>query len=488
MTEIKQEIYAYIEGADQFLEFRSFSGKSLIEWCKPLVESLTPDGAVPYLLESSRERYRASPLASVLISMNAAKLLPDSAVDIMQKKLLFLRDDALADDIHKGTVQKKPEDEAGWSLAEGVSVWSTSLAVIALLENNRIGIKKSDEYKSSVLWLADQKEAGKQGWGYQCWSNCEQNVVMTALALRALVLAYKEKTHFGFSEDEEKKIINSITGGIEFLKHELVVKRKYACWHFKGKPHCAATVWALLALKEYVSTDIGKETEIFYRRHLKKVIYFVLDKIPKKSKKWDSEQIVCEAGAKYSKQKNYYSFSATLLLELFSLGVSPYHPKVINQIRWLLHHVGEWKIDEYDKADKCSFTYAMLLSVIARWGMLVGKENAKILAVFSGNFLERFAEKIYGMPWMKGYCYQIIYKPQAVVNLAFIIILLAGIANLSRLWGFVKNMAAWFWNLIGNSQNDLIVGIIASVMATAIISFVMGAYHFAREHIGRYGI
>lgn len=488
MTEIKREIYTYIEDADQFLGFRSFSGKSLTEWCRPLVESLTRDGAVPYLLESSRERYRASPLASVLISMNAANLLPDSAVDIMQNELLFLRDGALADDVHKGTVQKKPEDEAGWSLAEGVSVWSTSLAIIALLENNSIGIKKSDKYKLSVLWLADQKEAGKQGWGYQCWSNCEQNALMTALALRALVLSYKEKKYFEFSEDEEKKIINSISGGIEFLKRELVIKRRYACWHFKGKPHCAATIWALLALKEYVSTDIGKETESFYRNHLKKGLCFILDKMPKKSKKWESEQIVCEAGAKYSKQKNYYSFSATLLLELFSLGVSPYHPKVVNQIRWLVHHVDEWKIDEYDKADKCSFTYAMLLSVVARWDMLVGKENAKILTAFSDNFLERLIEKIYGMPLMKGYCYQIIYKPQAVVNLVFIIVLMAGLTNLSSLWGVIKSTAAWFWDIIGNSQNDLIVGIIASVMATAIISIVMGAYHFARERIGRYGI
>lgn len=469
MDKLKQEITDHIICIDKLLEFSSFTDKTLIEWCTPLIDVMTPDGAVPYLLGESKERYRASPLASTIIAMEEADLLPDSAVAIMLDKLLFLRDNAIADDKQKTVREKKHEDSAGWSLSEGVSVWSTSLALIALL-NSAEGIKKAVQYKDSILWLADQRKAGNDGWGYQLWDNCEQNSIMTALALRALTKAYRYRNEFAFNDYEERKLLDSIINGFKFLKDTVKISLKSAYWSFKGEPHCAATAWVLLALKEMAGLKIDQEVEKFNAEIVGKGLNFIESQMPGKCFKWGAEQIVCEAGAKYSKQKNYYSFSAALLSELFEVGMSPYNPKVIKQIKWLLHNIDEWKIEEYDTGERCSFTYAMVLAVIVKWVTLVGRENARTLACNYSSKKVSILEKIYGLPAMKQQCIQIIYKPQIQRNAILFCIGAAALIFVVKIWKYINDFAAWIMAWLGHAKEDFIIGVIASLFATLIVA------------------
>lgn len=469
MSKLDQEIYKHVTCIDKLLDFKSFSGKNLVEWCRPLVEVMTPEGAVPYLLGENKERYRASPLASVIISMNMANLLPSTAIDMMLDELLFLRDNAVEEDKQKTSREKKEEDKAGWSLSEGVSVWSTSLAIIALLENNEIGKDKAERYKESILWLVEQQNTGNNGWGYQLWPNCEQNILMTSLTLRALTAAYKNKDIFVFNNHENRILIDSIEKGFSYLKNNATHSKKRTCWAFKGKPHCAATTWALLALKEMSDAEINGDIKKFYLDNLNRGLDFIVDKIPNETIKWQAEQIVCEAGAKYSRQKNYFSFSAALLLELFEIGMTPYHPKIINQIKWLLNNVDEWKIEEYDTGEKCSFTYAMVLSTIVKWVILVGRGNAYTL---TRNYPTRYLhilEKIYGMPVMTKQCFQIIYKPQVCRIMISGCIWVIALIFVIKVWKYIKDFATWFLAFWGHSKEDLIVGVFASIMAAAII-------------------
>ncbi len=65
MDNIKKEIQEHLQLMDSYLNFEAFTGKNLVEWIEPLMNSLTDDGAVSYLMGSkNKERYRASPLAS----------------------------------------------------------------------------------------------------------------------------------------------------------------------------------------------------------------------------------------------------------------------------------------------------------------------------------------------------------------------------------------------------------------------------------------
>lgn len=153
------------------------TGKSLIMWFEPLLSSITSEGSIPYLL-NTKERYRASPLASAIVWLSSANLIPLDILDLMQNRLLFMRDENEESDPQTPNPKKYIGDEEGWSLGEGVSVWSTSMALIALLDSFENGVKKASSFKSSVLWLANQRDPSTLGWAYQLSENCESNVVI----------------------------------------------------------------------------------------------------------------------------------------------------------------------------------------------------------------------------------------------------------------------------------------------------------------------
>lgn len=472
MDNFKKAIQDHLRLMDAFLNFKAFTGKNLVEWIDPLINSLTDDGAVSYLMGSkNKERYRASPLASTLISMNEVCLIPDDVVSIMQDKLLFLRDSCESSDMDKGNTEKKQEDTEGWSMAEGVSVWSTSLALIALMNKTQTGVTKGNLYKSSIIWLAKQQKHGEKGWAYQLSVNCSENVAMTSLALRAIALALKNDSYFQFSDDEKHILYSSLMNGFEYLKENIHYnKRKTkAYWCFENKKHCAATVWALIALKEMQDLNIRPEVASFFKKVVMLGIEFVLYCMPNKVARWEDEQVVCEAGAKYNKQKNYYSFSPTLLLELFKLGVSPYHYKVIYQIKWLLNNQSEWKIQQYDRSEVCSFTYAMLISTITKWSIMVGQENAgKILRDTTGR-ADRILQIVMGMPLFEESCVQIVNKARLkltwIISLLIIFLALKG----KDIFEYISNRVNSLLLFFGQEQNTIFTNIISSALYALII-------------------
>lgn len=142
----------HINNADQFINLSLVTDTDLSSWFSPLINSIANDGTVPYLI-NTKERYRASPLASTIIWLSHENLLPIEVLDKMQNALLFLRDSNVPLDAQQPNGQKKPEDVNGWSLGEGVSVWSTSMAIIALLDPLGNGKAKANMYKSSIMVL-----------------------------------------------------------------------------------------------------------------------------------------------------------------------------------------------------------------------------------------------------------------------------------------------------------------------------------------------
>lgn len=384
MNQSKDLWLAHIKNIDSYANFNSLTQKDLTAWFEPLIDSITEYGAVPYLL-GTNERYRASPLSSTITWLASENLIPIQVLDKMQDELLYLRDYNIKNDPHTPNDKKRDGDTNGWSMGEGVSVWSTSMAIIALLDSYGNGKKKAQKFKASVLWLANQHDSVTHGWAYQLSENCTANVVMTSLALRALALAIEpcNKWEFGYTPDELHQICSVIKTGFDYLKSECKKKKEKTYWCFNGKPNCAATTWALLALLQISKTEekIADECKTFYKSIIKSSLAFVLSQMPKTAVKWADEQIVCEGGAKYSKQKNYYSYSATLLPQLFELGLSPFHTKVIKQIDWLINSSDDdkWKIIGYDRTTVCTFTYAMVLSTLLCWVRHVGQNFSSVL-------------------------------------------------------------------------------------------------------------
>jgi len=399
MSPISKQLLEHLSIVDEYARFNNITGNSLPSLMEEFANSINADGTIPYLL-GMNERFRASPLASAIIWLDGQGLLPITALDKMQDGLIFLRDNNIQNDSNAGETSKKSEDNDGWSLGEGVSVWSTSMAIIALLDSRGNGMKKAMAFKKSILWLARQKNITHKGWGYQNCKNCEANPVMTALALRALalVLDKKNRASFGFTDDELNTINESIISGYEYLEKNIFKKGNKSYWEFCKQPHCAATVWGVLALKQMSKIEHPRSSDFasFYKNNINSALVFILSKIPSKTVKWENEQFVNESGAKYNKQKNYHSFSATLIPQLFELGVSPFETKIINQIKWLIKNQNEWKTLDYDKEHPCSFTHAMIVSVLCAWSNKVGAVHCVQILQDTKGMLQKGLSLIWG--------------------------------------------------------------------------------------------
>lgn len=483
MGDLKKEWEEHIRAIEKNISLDVLTGEKLSKWMEPLVQSVTSDGAVPYLIDTN-ERYRASPLASTISWLEKANLVPRTVLTGMQQKLLFLRDENMQNDPYPGNNEKRDEDMVGWSLGEGVSVWSTSCAIIALLDSQGNGISNALNFKSSVLWLANQRNSNR-GWAYQRSTNCEPNVPMTALALRSLALAYTEsnKTKFNFSPEEKLSLEEAIQDGYEYIKSNCVTTRNKSYWCFQNTPHCAATTWALLALDQVKSTDakIASDCSAFYEKIKKQALFFVCSKIPKKDVKWPEELFVHEGGAKYGKQKNYSSFSATLLPQLFELGVSPFHPSVINQIKWLIEHPEDWKITSYDKGKVCYFTYAMVISTIVSWLQRVGIALAPKLTMSSHDRITHF---FFGYNSTRNIHVQLVQPRRITVMSSVILLLLIILFGGKHINALASRLSTYILSFLKETKNeryDVIVGVISNFLEAGIMAFCLAVYAFIKR-------
>lgn len=471
--DIKNEILKHVSAADDYLCFNSFSKKRLTDWILPLVDSMTDSGAIPYLLnKDKKERYRASPLASTIIGLDSANLLPEPAIISMQNKLLQLRDFAEDEEPEPKAVNKKEEDLEGWSYSEGVSVWSTSMALLALMDHRGLGCKKATQFKQSILWLARQKQDGQNGWGYQLSENCVENIPMTSLAVRAIATCYQAKDSFSFTRDEESAIFSAMTSGYQFIKDNLKSKKNKIWWEFKNNKSCIATVWALCALKELSRIGSVGDSGDFYQKNRSKGIRFVVSCIPNKNVLWKSEQFVCEGGAKYSKQKNYYSFSSTLLLDLFEIGLSPYHPKVVKQIHWLLENPDKWQIEGYDRTDICTFTYAMVLGVIVKWDCLVGTFSAEKLLEKSTKH-DRLWSMLFGLPVYHHSAYQMTIKHRIILIWIISILIVLAICFVSKIVTLISLVIIALLKVIGKQWNTIVINLISNALYAGAVAALL---------------
>ncbi len=83
----KKEIVKHLAFCDNYLDFKSFTNKTLNEWFEPLLDSFSDDGSLSYLIDE-KGRYRASPLASTIEWLNEADLLPLNSLAVLQNRLL----------------------------------------------------------------------------------------------------------------------------------------------------------------------------------------------------------------------------------------------------------------------------------------------------------------------------------------------------------------------------------------------------------------
>lgn len=492
VNELKALWLDHIHNVDHFANFDGMSEQHLASWFEPLINSITEDGAVPYLL-NTKERYRASPLSSTIIWLASENLVPVDVLDKMQNELLYLRDHNIADDPQTPNDKKHAEDFNGWSIGEGVSVWSTSMAIIALLDPLGNGKKKAANFKESVLWLARQNDSTSHGWAYQLSDNCVANATMTSLALRALAMAIEpcNRDEFKYSSDDLHQIRSVINTGFDYLKNECKRKQNRTFWCFNEKPSCAATTWALMALRQIGKTEdeVSEDAMSFYNSVLDSSLSFVLSKMPSKTAKWNDEQIVCEGGAKYNKQKNYYSFSATLLPQLFELGLSPFNKRVISQIDWLINNTDRWKIEGYDKTTICTFTYAMVLSTLLCWARHVGVDFSLVL-IKQNNSKNKLSKFLFGYASTRGMNCQLVLKSRlwlccGILCILVLILIFGATIHIAVLK--LSSLIAIIWSKTASDRRTIILNVISTIVYVVIGAIFITIWKIVRRFIKRQG-
>lgn len=459
---------------DEQINFKAFSGKTLNQYFDKFINSMTLEGAIPYVL-NTKERFRASPLASSIIWMEKAKLLSQDVADQLNNKLLFLRDSAEPNDKDPGQNKKKSNDTWAWSFSEGGSVWSTSLAIIALLQRDteRI-VSYKEKIKESIRWLILQQDKNEKGWAYQSY-NCSVNSVTSSLAIYAIACSIAKKDVLSFNEEEVINANNSLSRGISYLK-EAFGDNHYCS--FMDKPSAFATVWALLSLKLIVEIDSKNiDAADLFNTKLRPSLNYIIHNIPS-NEIWGNEQIVKESAANYAKHKNYYSFSPTLIPFLLDLGVSPNSPKIVKQISLLLKDDKQWTIRAYDPEGRiCSFTYIMTLSTIIYWLRKVDRTNSRILVDVSNESKLKRIRRFFG-----GYNndaqepIRFIRRNRIVFYWVVLLTLLVTcifrnqiIGFLARIIDFLSGVVfyipVWFYR----NTNNILVGIIGSIISSCVI-------------------
>ena len=370
--------------------------KGLVE---NLVDSIAADGSVSYEV-NIKKRYRTSTLATVLECMYDIHLLPEEDLNIMQSKLLSLKNSFIPLDETDDVIKKAPEDLPAWGIDEAPSVWTTSKALSALFTTKYEPNSKQEEESiaESVMWLANQAY-DDGGWGYQKYDEieaCSSNVPMTALAMKALGLSLKQNYILGLVNIAF--IDSKLRAGIDFLKkNKEEVKDKKCVWQYDGKENLSVTIWALEAWK--IACEVIQNKQAYYSkgyRNIKPItLKYVVENLPEKDT--DNNWTECffrakkEGGLKYknvlNRDKAFYSFTPYIISYIIKEDNAFIDsPKIISVLKWVLaHRDNAWLIPtNYNSNNACTISVAMAINVIVNW-----------LKVRTNNLLEDYLDGIF---------------------------------------------------------------------------------------------
>lgn len=394
----RNQVFDYIATADSWINLNDSLGeiniRTLIE---PLIESINDEGGVSYVL-GQKERYRSSTLATVLDALADVQLLPLSAIWQMQDHLYNLKDSFKPLSADDDVITRSAEDKDAWGIDEAPSVWTTSQAIIALMNTRYItrdGLNPGIQYslRDTVYWLADQAYSNG-GWGYQKYpasSACQACVPMTALAMKAILLA--QANPILFNDDAKRsnrfqKIKRALNGGKVFLLEHLKTDAEgYAYWEYRGCPGTAITMWATDTLKLFAESTIPGYSTEDYAAIEKSTIGYIYKTLPTDDSLGDycqSEKFFVatkqEGGLKYKvnlkNDKCFYAFKPYIISSLLDRGEDPLNPQIVLMVKWLLKNRDQhWAIDEYNSSSPCCISAAMAINVIVKWLKKVSEKS-----------------------------------------------------------------------------------------------------------------
>lgn len=386
----KDQVFDYVSTADSWINVNDGLGPIRIRnLISPLIDSINDEGGVSYVLNVN-ERYRSSTLATVLDALVDVKLLPLDAIHYMQDHLYSLRDSFTPKNDNDDKIEKQPEDAPAWGIDETPSVWTTSMAVIALLNTGFVTRDTTTrdmvtELRDTIYWLVEQAYPDG-GWGYQKFPEspaCLPSVPMTALAMKAIIIAQNDRRLFNDDAKGNRrfnKIVTALEKGKDFLMRKMQADQNdsLAYWSYQDVPGVSITTWVLETLKFLAESAISCYNLDEYETLKPKVLNYIYENLPDK----DIEETYCQsekfffaeksAALKYKphlkSEKSFYTFKPFIVSKLLDLGENPHNPRICLMVKWLLENREQhWTIQEYNSSSPCSISAAMAINVIVKW-------------------------------------------------------------------------------------------------------------------------
>lgn len=339
---------------------KKFYNKNFMEIISPLIESIDFEKGVPLEIGGNQDFYSAT-TATTLLSLHHIHILDDSLRNSLHELMFILRDNTY----NPSPKKQNEEDKWAWDVSESASVWSTSLAIWALLETNYNGPRK-DEIKEALMWLVNQQNPDG-GWGFD--TECSSQMLFTSFSLHALKIAINK---IELSLEEEKKVKKAISFAINFIIKIKKTEKGLSFWlDYKNEKDPTNTIYALWALFE--------ENNQIFRDEIEKGIIFLRKEI-KDKEIWDFNEIISETNTKYRFHKNIISFTPSIPIVLLKLGVDPFDDLCMKPIEWFQknHKEKGWSLPNFSKKES-TFSTSLALWTIEDWQRAVTKKNLKLV-------------------------------------------------------------------------------------------------------------
>lgn len=351
MLKMKQVKLSIEDLADlhDFYFSKNYFNKDFKNVLNLLIESFNENHGFPLSFDDSEADYYPSVIATILMALYHTRMINVDFKNKIYSSIFNLKDKTP----NKITKEKRAEDSVAWDVSESANCWTTSVVIDSLLETGYSG-DEIEKIKKSVLWLKDQQR-DDGGWGFD--KTCISRVFFTARVLHALQLG---KELFTSDSSEKSDVKTTISLGIGFIEKEAKNDINIVYWTVakdNGEADPTNTVMALWILNKL--NKLNEEVK-------KKALNYLRNELRNKEI-WDFKTIVNETNTKYSSHKIIVSFTPSIPLVLFELGVDPMDELCLKPILWLKNNFDNgWKLPEY-QAGILSFAYALGLWTVTKW-------------------------------------------------------------------------------------------------------------------------
>src|SRR6266849_1695148 len=324
---------------------------------------------VPLCLTCSTSRCFASTTATTLLALyHIGKLT--SEMRIKFHEALF----ACKNNMDTTLSGQKQGDTVAWDSLEGLSPWTTSLAIWALLGTGYQGNRLA-EIKDAALWLVDQRQADGK-WGR--YAHDATDLLLTGTVLHALLLVSRMPA-LVLTDSELQTIRRARTDALESIRKLGQQERDTVYWIGQTESGTQAdptatlcAVWALHEAKGFDKDKVVTDAKLvsggitYLRKALRE------NAQPGQPPIWPFKRVVISPPIK-GPAWTVVSFTPAFVIPLLAMQCDPFDEICFAPMQWLqrayLEDEQGWGHENYGHSANhaISYTTAYALWAIASW-------------------------------------------------------------------------------------------------------------------------